>query len=129
MMDFRIFLGFSERDFGSCGRQRNVCFQEFACCRDEFVLFSFDSGLFKLRRIWLWRGEVVELRNFSFRSDRCCQDYFRMDQQHWRISFSLFEEQTKSLSWGVDSLEKEGTRLLFNFPAIQNSFLSIAADC
>ena len=44
MMDFRIFLGFSERDFGSCGRQRNVCFQEFACCRAEFVLFSSDPG-------------------------------------------------------------------------------------
>ena len=44
MMDFRIFLGFSERDFGSCGRQRNVCFQEFACCKAEFVLFSSDPG-------------------------------------------------------------------------------------
>ena len=44
MMDFRIFLGFSERDFGSCGRQQNVCFQEFACCRAEFVLFSSDPG-------------------------------------------------------------------------------------
>ena len=55
-------------------------------------------------------GEVVELRDFSFRSDRYYQDNFGMDQQHWRTSFSLFEEQTKSWSWGVYSLWKEGNK-------------------
>ena len=60
MMDFRIFLGFSERDFGSCGRQRNVCFQEFACCRAEFVLFSSDPGYLNSEEFDCERGDWTE---------------------------------------------------------------------
>jgi len=106
-------------------------FPEIRLCWAYSVLISSDHGLFKQGKIWLneggalfWRiislrgsscliaerigsdqkwQERLELRDFSFRSDRCCQDNFGMDQQQWRISFSLFEEQTKSWSWGVDN--------------------------
>ena len=72
MMDFRIFLGFSERDFGSCGRQRNVCFQEFACCRAEFVLFSSDPGYLNSEEFDCRGG--TGLRDCSLRSKLCCCD-------------------------------------------------------
>ena len=55
MMDFRRFRGSFEHDFCSCGRQRNGCFQKFACA--ELILFWFLLIMVYLsREEFDWRG-------------------------------------------------------------------------
>ena len=66
MMDSRRFQGSFEHDFGSCGRQQNVCFQKFACTElNSFFWISFDCCLFKQIVCCQWVGGDWTERFFS----------------------------------------------------------------
>ena len=60
MMDFGIFLGFYERDFCSCGRQRNGCFQKFACAELNLFWFLLIVVYLNIEEFDCWWGDWTE---------------------------------------------------------------------
>ena len=151
MMDSRRFWGSFEHDFCSCGRQRNGCFQKFACAELNLFWFllivvylsreEFDcqgggldweislSNQTLLSRVIL--GMLNSIGEFLF---QCLKSKPRAGagEAEWglpKLKRFLSWKLIKHCYQGVDSWGSGRTRLMFNLPVTRDIFMSAVTVC